>query len=272
MNEYHKTKLKLQELENLVNCGGFKFTENQQVPWFDYTSCYIGPYYVQSMDVFKSKSTRNSAVISMEYYISNFIDNKFTRNSIISCGESRDWPFGIILADNMNWDVKILYKDGKTSFGIPDEQLKDNNILHIADLNNEGSSIKKWDAMIKAAGAKISDVLFYVDRMEDGVSVCKELGINRHAIIELDGECWKYLLKKKVISRPMFEDLISYWKDRKTWGCKKILEHPEQLVKLIRDEKKHQRGIGIFKTYNDLTNGELAKRLDIIDSETLINQ
>ncbi len=266
--EVLKKDLKLSQLQNLVNSGGFKFTEQANKPWFDYTSNWIGPYYVQSMDVFKREVDRNIAINSMKMYIDYFIDEAVAK--IISSGETRDWPFGFILADRLKSDMKMLYKDG-SSFGIPDIQLQGKTILHVADLNNEGTSVKKWSTMIQKAGAQITDILFYVDRMEDGVDVCKELGINRHAIIELDEEAWQYLLERNYISPKMYQELVEYWKDRKAWGCKKILEFPDPLVDLIRNEKKRDRGIGIFNNYNQLTNSELAKKLDVNDVGELLH-
>ncbi|AHB40970.1 TPA: hypothetical protein DIC40_08270 [Patescibacteria group bacterium] len=257
-------KLKKEQLKLLVSCNGFEFTEQKNKPWFDYTSNQIGPYYVQSMAVFSNASASQSAINAMIEYI----NNQEMDIDIISAGESRDWPFAFPIQNHLGKDIKMLYKDGKTSFGTFD--LKDKKILHIGDLNNEGSSIRKWQKMIQEAGGTIKQALFYVDRMENGVKVLEELGIERHAIVDLDNDSWQYLMNNGFISQSMYQELIKYWEDPLKWGCEKIIKHPEPIFELIKNEKKRERGIGIFELYNKETNGKLASILGVRDFAELL--
>lgn len=263
-----KRTLKLKHLNILAKSGCFNFTEEKNVPWFDYTSNRIGPYYAQSMTVFSRRDFSKIAIDGMVSYIKHILPGNLS--DIISAGESRDWPFALPVAHKIGADIRMLYKDGKSWFGV--NNIKGEIILHIADLNNEGSSMKKWNEMISKDGGTIANALFYVDRMEEGVRVLEELNINRHAIVDLDNESWRYLLNDQFISQSMYQELVKYWKDPLKWGCEKILTDPGPLFALIKNEKKRERGIGIFELYNKETNSELASVLGVVDIEHFLTK
>src|SRR3989344_1798195 len=91
--------------------------------------------------------------------------------NIISGGESRDWIFSNPAAYELGKPHLTIYKDKK----MIGADVKGKRVIHVADLNNEGSSPRDiWVPAIRDADGKIEDIFFFVDRMEDGVGVMKE--------------------------------------------------------------------------------------------------
>jgi len=241
-----------QNLFWLAANGGFKFTDK----WFPYTSGWIGPYYVQSMDICKNGSAFQTAIQGIVSIVEQVIADSDQTIGVISGGESRDWPFSFPVAEKLGLAPLMLYKDGKM-LG-PD--VKGKRVLHIADLNNEGSSPRdKWIPAIRNAGGIITDIIFYVDRLEDGVQVMKDLNLRSHAVIPLNNDAWEFLSERQTISKEVYNSLLDYWKDRKIWGIKKLLEYPELLIEIL--EKDKAKGLKIFNTFYPLIGDELILKL-----------
>ncbi|MEK6895193.1 MAG: hypothetical protein AABX48_01605 [Nanoarchaeota archaeon] len=139
-------------LTNLVANGAFQFTDT----FFPYTSGEIGPYYVQSVDITKNGKSYREAIQSLLKITTAEIGFANSHFSVISGGESRDWDFSNPLAYDLGFAHAKIYKDGK----IIGADVKGKKVLHVADLNNEGSSVRdKWVPAIRRAGGEISDIL-----------------------------------------------------------------------------------------------------------------
>jgi hypothetical protein len=127
----------------------------------------------------------------------------------------------------------MLYKDGK-SVGT---DIKGRQVVHVADLNNEGSSPRDlWVPAIKKAGGTINDIFFYVDRMEEGVNVMKELGLNSYAVVPLDEHAWDYLQKTRVVSPEIYKNLMARGKtreERDAWA-RNMLKSDAGLARLVQ--------------------------------------
>jgi orotate phosphoribosyltransferase len=219
--ELRKKKIQEEQVLNLFDCGGFRFTET----WFPYTSGQVGNYYVQSIDICRNGDMYALAiehmieVIRHEVGIDNF--------DIISGGESRDWDFSNPIAVALHKPHTKLYKDGKM-IGAP---VEGKIVLHIADLNNEGSSPRDfWVPAIRKAGGIIEHVVFYVDRMEDGIREMRNIGLASHAVLPLDTMAWDILCSHQHISPEIHFSLMERWKDKTKWAHKALLTYPEQLM------------------------------------------
>lgn len=235
-------------LNELAESRGFKFTDK----WFPYTSGWIGPYYAQSADILK---TGNGIRIAKHGLVS-VVEQIDKPIEVITSGESRDWPFGILVAQELGVGFCMIYKDGK----MIGADIKGKKVLHIADLNNEGSSPRDlWVPAIRNAGGIITDIVFLVDRLEDGVEEMKKLELNSHAVIPLNEEAWIFLKVAGFVGGESFNSLIDYWKDRKAWGIKKLLEYPELLTELLQKDKG--KGLKIFNNYYPLMGRELLMAL-----------
>lgn len=241
-------------LLELAKNGGFKFTEK----WFPYTSGWIGPYYVQSTDILKTgRGVRiaTHALMSTIEQIDDTVD-------VVSGGESRDWPFAACIAEKIGVGLCMIYKDGK----MIGAELKDQKVLHVADLNNEGSSPRDlWVPAIRNAGGIITDIVFLVDRLEDGVGEMGKLEIISHAVIPLNEESWEFLKEQNIVTQQIFDSLMEYWNDRKVWGAKKLLEYPELLMDILTKDKV--KGIKIFNNFYPLIGEDLIKALGFESKE-----
>ena len=122
-----------------------------------------------------------------------------------------------------------VYNDGRIN-GV----LKGKTVIWVADLNNEGSSVRdKWFPAAQKAGGKLERVFFYVDRREDGVEVMKELGLGSHAVVPLDEPAWAYLRKQGVVTEDIYQNLIARGKTKE--------ERREWAVRMLRSERGLQR-------------------------------
>lgn len=234
----------------LAKNGGFRFTEK----WFPYTSGWIGQYYAQSMDVCKTAVGFAGAIHGIMSIVEQIIKDSDQAIDIISGGESRDWPFSFPVAEKLGVAPLMIYKDGK----MLGADVNGKRVLHVADLNNEGSSPRnKWIPAIRGAGGTITDIVFYVDRLEDGVEEMKKLGLNSHAVIPLNKDAWNFLREENFVSREILNSLIDYWKDRKAWGAKKLMEYPMILFDILNQDQR--KGMKIFNTFYPLIGNKLPE-------------
>lgn len=199
----------INQLLNLYEAGGFQFTKK----WFPYTSGQIGPYYVQSIAItsdgqmYRGVIDAMIKIIELNIGVDNF--------DVISGGESRDWDFSNPIAVLLKKPHTKLYKNGK-ALGA---DMCGKRVLHIADLNNEGSSPRdQWVPAIQKAGGTISDILFYVDRLEDGVGEMKKLGLKSHSVISLNETAWNILIQHGKISQDVYDSLKLRMENKKEWA------------------------------------------------------
>ena len=234
----------------LVKNGGFQFSDS----FFPYTSGEIGPYYVQSADIMKDGNDYAEAVKDMVNLVPSIIpSDKLILNSkiVISGGESRDWIFSFPVAAKLNYSHVMIYKDGK----MLGPSLKDKYVIHVADLNNEGSSPRdKWVPAIRNSGGKIEHIIFYVDRMEDGVKVMQDLGLESHSLVPLDEHAWSYLKSKGVVNDEIYKNLINRMEDKHSWALNMLRSEKGfgKLTELFEDPKNIEKAAKIInKGYPD---------------------
>ena len=248
-----KEGMQERNLSALVRNKGFQFTD----VFFPYTSGQIGPYYVQSVVVENNGEDYKTAIKSMCHLAKDINAEPF---EAISGGESRDWDFSNPVAYELAKPHAKIYKDGK----IMGAEIKGKTVLHVADLNNEGSSPRDlWVPAIKKAGGTIKRIIFYVDRLEDGVGVMKELGLESHAVVPLDAHAWDYLLKQGVVTKEIYSSLMKRMENKDAWATD-MLRSPkglEKLAEMLNNPKEEKKAMNILDIgYPDLKN-ELADKL-----------
>jgi orotate phosphoribosyltransferase len=218
-------------LLSLFNNNGFQFTDK----WFTYTGGQIGNYYVQSINITADGEDYVQAISHIVEIITLEIGPK--NFDVISGGESRDWDFSNPVAVTLRKPHAKIYKDGR----IIGAKLEGKRVLHVADLNNEGSSPRDiWVPAIRKAGGKITDILFYVDRLEDGVEVMKNLDLHSHCVIPLDQKAWEILLKNNKITPEIHQSLLDRWEDKRLWAHNMLRNHPEQLAEMLAGDASSQ--------------------------------
>ncbi len=256
------TILQERGLASLLENSGFKFSDT----FFIYTSGKIGPYYINSEVVTKNENSYADTVNNISVLISLMVgDDNY---DVISGGESRDWIFSYPVAFHSRKKHVSLYKDGK----IIGADLEGKRVVHVCDLNNEGSSPRDlWIPIIRNSGGRIDNIFFFVDRLEDGVGVMRELGLERYAVVELNENAWNKLLKWNVINEEVYKSLRKRMEDKEEWaksiltsdkGIKKIIEYIEAPKTKKRVFNMINRGYPWLKDY--IINRLSGEGLDIV--------
>jgi orotate phosphoribosyltransferase len=229
----------------LARNGGFEFTKT----FVTYTSDEIGNYYVHSENALCNGADYRTAVDSLV---------SITRNNVVepdgvTCGESRDWCFGPSVAYALRLPCTMIYKNGKTIAA----KMKGKRLVHVADLNNEGSSPKKlWVPSIRGAGGTVEDIVFYVDRLEDGVKAMQDLGLRSHSVVPLDEEAWKYLatLPESGVTPEILDQLSARTRIGKDlWAFQMLMSEPgrQRWLELFRDDKTQMKAIRVADLYEE---------------------
>ena len=175
MNPDDSISMQADNLRNLLNTGAFQFVD-ERTPWFPYTSGQVGPYYVQSTTVEKDGGAYATAIQSLV----RLIQAEAGAFDAISGGETRDWDFSNPVAVALRKPHLKMYKNGK----VLGADIAGQTFLHVADLNNEGSSVRDyWKPIIEQGGGRLAGVVSFVDRMEDGFTTLKKLGVRLFCVV-----------------------------------------------------------------------------------------
>ena len=260
----------------LFKTNAIRFAKSDKPFW--YTSGKIGPYFINTHFVYGSEKSaveflsfidscleeKNSlpeklfdkvysnyltdpiymAVINemKEKIISEIGINNF---DYISGGERRDWFFSIILANLLNKPHISIFKDLSTMVSdsnfktINSPDLKNKKVLHIADLITVASSYKRyWAPAIETLGAKITDSMVVVDRMQGGEELLNSLGIQAHSMTKVDPSLFMIAHKQGLIDDSMLNLLNNFFKNPDDTMKNFLINTPEFLENaLVSDEK-----------------------------------
>ncbi|MBD3253053.1 hypothetical protein GF386_04940 [Candidatus Pacearchaeota archaeon] len=265
MNPVLRKEMQERNLNALTRNNGFQFTDT----FFPYTSGQIGPYYVNSESVLRTPQDYQKALEDLKNVIAETM--KHSSEYVISGGETRDWIFSLPLAIELGKPTFMIYKNGKIK---PPVELKDMEVIHVGDLNNQGSSPRDyWIPTIKTRGGIIRNIFFYVDRLEDGVEVMEELELKHNAIVPLNSHAWDYLQSPlKVVTAEVHRNLRERGETKESryeWALKMLRSDRgfSRLADLYDDSNNRPKAINILtRGYPELRD-ELTDRLVDIASE-----
>jgi orotate phosphoribosyltransferase len=225
----NRLNIDLQEanLRNLLKTGAFQFVDDA-TPWFPYTSGQVGPYYFQSATIEKDGEAYAIAIRSLV----ELIQAAAAPYDVISGGETRDWDFSNPVAVALRKPHLKLYKDGR-ALGA---EAPGKAVLHVADLNNEGSSIRDyWKPHIEKNGGRVVGFVSFVDRLEDGVDVLRKLGIPSLSVVPLNEHAWDLMLQEGHISPAIHQALVERARDKRGWAIRTLRAHPGCFRNLFRN-------------------------------------
>jgi len=154
----------------------------------------------------------------------------------------------------------MIYKNGRTEGA----DIKGKQVLHIADVNNEGSSPRDtWVPKIKKLGGQIKSICFYIDRLEDGVQVMEKIGLQRHVVVPLDKHAWDYLKKMNVISEMMYTSLMTRMEDKDAWAIAMLRSQCglEKLAELLKEPTTKKRATKILTEGYPEIQDEISNKL-----------
>lgn len=241
LSEERRRALKKQSLEDLARLGEPQFTDT----WFPYTSGEVGPYYVQSVAIEKDGDAYARAVSGLCELAEAILGRDGF--DVISGGESRDWDFSNPVAYSLRKPHAKLYKNGK----ILGAAISGKRVLHVADLNNEGSSVRDfWYPIIRSNGGMLKQAIFFIDRMEEGIKVLRSLNLPCDSLAPLDEDAWQTLFSIGVIDREMYKSLAQRSEDRHEWARRALRDHPEVLGAMLESAEPDtaKRGWKILDT------------------------
>ena len=242
-----KDKIKLQKtnLRNLIKTGAFRFVDHK-TPWFPYTSGQVGPYYIQSISIEKDGAKYARAVQSLV----KLILAEAGPFDVISGGETRDWDFSNPVAVMMKKPHAKMYKDGR----IIGADVEGRKVLHVADLNNEGSSVRDyWKPIVERNKGRFMAVVSFVDRIEDGWALFKRMKLPSYSVVPLDKAAWDILFSEKIISAELHAKLVARMKDRRRWAINALLKNPEYFKRFYADKATHSKAVKIMQTYVEIS-------------------
>ncbi len=244
---------------------------------FWYTSSKIGPYYINThflygsedkadsllkvIDVCKENRSECSEMIlelarknfeSDEIYrglitsMCEYIKSNFDLKNIgyISGGERRDWFFSLIIADILKIQHITIFKDlsavlykGGVSREIKD--LKNANVLHIADIITEASSyIRAWIPAIQALNGNLKYSLVVIDRLQGGAEKLNGAGVESHALMDVGKFLFDSALKEGHITDKQHSMLMNYLEDPTETMKIFLKEHPGFMEDSLRSDPK----------------------------------
>ncbi len=241
MSVFDAIAMQAANLRNLLNTGAFRFID-KHTPWFPYTSGQIGPYYVQSTTVEKDGVAYATAIQSLV----DLIRAEVGAFDAVSGGETRDWDFSNPVAVALRKPHLKIYKEGK----VLGADIAGKSFLHVADLNNEGSSVRDyWKPIIEQGGGRLAGVVSFVDRMEEGFTVLKKLGIRLFCVVPLDARAWDIARETGHVSATLYSALIARQGDRDTWAERALLSNPDYFRRFYQDPKTCAKAARIINTY-----------------------
>lgn len=240
-NVFNAIATQATNLRNLLNTGAFRFVD-ELTPWFPYTSGQIGPYYVQSTTVEKDGVAYATAIQSLI----DLIRAEVGAFDAVSGGETRDWDFSNPVAVALHKPHLKIYKDGK----VLGADITGKNFLHVADLNNEGSSVRDyWKPIIEQGGGRLVGVVSFVDRMEEGFTLLTKLGIRLFCVVPLDARAWDIARKTGHVSTTLYTALVARLTNQNAWAERALLRNPDYFRRFYHDPKTFDKAVRIMKTY-----------------------
>ncbi len=236
------TDRELQErtLRDLLRTGAFRFADDD-TPWFPYTSGQIGPYYVQSTAVERDGAAYAAAIRALAR-----LSAAAPAFDAISGGETRDWDFSNPVAVALEKPHLKLYKDGRRLGA----DVAGRAFLHVADLNNEGSSVRDaWLPAVTRNGGRLVGVLSLVDRLEDGVGELRRLGLPILSVVPLDARAWGLARAAGAVSETLYAQLLDRLSDRQGWAERTLLAHPDFFRQFHRAPATRDKARKILHAY-----------------------
>jgi orotate phosphoribosyltransferase len=244
---------------------------------FWYTSSKIGPYYINTHFLYGSEKKANNLLkvidvckenkmecseIILELAHKNFESDDIFRGLItsmceyvkdnfdlknidyISGGERRDWFFSLIIANILKVPHITLFKDLSAVLyknGVSSEikDIKNSNVLHIADIITEASSYARaWIPAIQALNGNLKYSLVVIDRLQGGAEKLNSAGVESHALMNVDKLLFDGALKEGHITTTQHQMLMDYLENPTVTMKAFLKEHPEFMKNSLQSEDK----------------------------------
>lgn len=223
-----------------------------------YTSGKPGNYYLQSA-VNIAEGQINSLIV-LEMCRKIVRDYNDLHNVVISGGESRDWIISYPVAAFLGVPHLSIYKyekgkqEASKTIGADEKDIKGKTIIHVADLNNQGSSVRDmWAPKIESMGNKIDKIYFIIDRCEEGQEVIKNMGIASESLINMNPGLWSYLHECKYISLKQLKSIEERLHNEHKWSLRVLKQNPKRIVELNKSQPERvQKMMSVYAEHPEL--------------------
>ncbi len=244
---------------------------------FWYTSCKIGPYYINThflygseakanellkvIDVCKEDKVNCSEVImelvSVNYHkdaifkglidtMCDYIKDKIGLANIdyISGGERRDWFFSFMIAKLLDKPHITVFKDLSVMLykdGVSESlnNIEGAKVLHVADIITEASSyVRAWIPAIEAIGGQLKYSLVVVDRLQGGGEKLAAANVESHALVNVDKTMFDLALENKHITSLQHDMLMKYLDNPHDTMREFLLSNPSFLKEALEADKR----------------------------------
>lgn len=264
----------------LFETNAIRFCEENKPFW--YTSGKIGPYFINTHFVYGNEKdavellsfideslsnqmtlpkkvfekvleqyNKNSIYKDVINHLKSYIEENIDVSNIdyISGGERRDWFFSNIIAYLLKKPHISIYKDLSTvvsSYNFEKTEvisnLKDKNVLHIADLITVASSyIRAWIPAIKNLGATMCWSCTVVDRMQGGKDKLEAQGVKSFSLVNVDTSLFKTAFDMGIINKKQLDMLSKFFADADGSMKEFLIAHPEFLENSLNGDKKTKK-------------------------------
>ena len=264
----------------LFETNAIRFCEENKPFW--YTSGKIGPYFINTHFVYGNEKdavellsfideslsnqmtlpkkvfekvleqyNKNSIYKDVINHLKSYIEENIDVSNIdyISGGERRDWFFSNIIAYLLKKPHISIYKDLSTvvsSYNFEKTEvvsnLKDKNVLHIADLITVASSyIRAWIPAIKNLGATMYWSCTVVDRMQGGKDKLEAQGVKSFSLVNVDTSLFKTAFDMGIINKKQLDMLNKFFADADGSMKEFLIAHPEFLENSLNGNEKTKK-------------------------------
>lgn len=244
---------------------------------FWYTSGRVGPYYINTHFLYGSEKRANDLLKSIDELKNhkllcskeihgltkeNYLESNIFKDTIdtliayikensnvdeieyISGGERRDWFFSFMVAELLQKphitlfkdEAAVIYNNGESKYA---EDLNGASVLHIADLITTASSYERaWNPAINAINGLIKWSLVVVDRLQGGKDVLTRLGIESHALVDIDSKVFENARDSAYIDDAQLDLVKRYINDSESSMKEFLIKNPGFLTNSLKADDK----------------------------------
>ena len=265
-------------IEALFDTKAIRVAPENQPFW--YTSGRLGPFFINTHFLLENEAAAGEVLKRIEkaiaddrltapeeifdmmlaYYNKNgtfkMVSDKLAEAAskldfdYISGGERRDYFFSMMPAYLLGKPHLTVFKDMTSVYSESLEgpavdskevDLKGKKALHMADLVTEASSYERaWVPVIKALGSEITDTVAVVDRKQNGREVLKGLGVELHALTEIDKNLFDEATNNGIINDAQKEMILHFLESPADYMTAFIMANPDFIASEIAKGGKNK--------------------------------
>ncbi len=218
----------------LYSTGAFRVMNEHHEHPFLFKNKTVHPFYIDCARLQNSTFYWRYVTNNLTHLVEQ--NNSITR---ISGGESRDLPFSIPVALNVGLPHVLLRKETKTygiNASIAGTINPEDNVGHVADLLQAGTSARKWVSCVESFGAKVLSYFVVFDRLQGGRENLERLGIGVYSLAEMNDGFFRIGINEGPVSNDLYAQIGDYLLGPRDWGLEYLQSHPEEIAHFLKSD------------------------------------